>query len=185
MCSLSLQTHVSWMQPEHVIVVKWGGSETFSCVRVRSAVYFPSFADSPYHVISFSRFLIYFFFRKMQCMNCPCEWKRRGKEQRNGLDSLESQLPFDLCLLNITSAEVRDHQEAKTMAGKQKHVLPPSFYVPNTLWIVMLLWTGKLGLREFTGPVGFDHNKKFTTSFVLTVLTKTQVTKHTVCIEIN
>lgn len=56
--TFALQAHVIWRMLEHMIVVRWGsGSEMFSCVRVRSAVCFPSFADSPYNVISFTLFL--------------------------------------------------------------------------------------------------------------------------------
>lgn len=43
---------------------------------------------------------------------------REGKEQRNGSVPLQPRLPFDLCLQNVTSAEVRGRQEANTMAGK-------------------------------------------------------------------
>lgn len=44
----------------------------------------------------------------------------RGRERNKGAAWVPSSLSFPLtsCLLNITSAEVRDRQEVKTIAGK-------------------------------------------------------------------
>lgn len=110
-----------------------------------------NFADSPHHVISFSLGLCRV--RKKWTTDRPVWMNREGKEQRNGFISVYSRLPFDLCLLNITSAEVRDRQEAKTMAGKlPTHptiftFCPKHFMNCDTFGV--MLWLGKFELRNY------------------------------------
>ena len=131
------------------------GSEMFSCVRVRSAVCFPlwSLADSPHHVIGFSLLFSPCVLEENVDHERPTHMQSEGKGERDGFVSVYSQLPFDLRLLNITSAGVRDRQEAKTMAGKLRNAPLHLHFTSQTLHelqlVLGIVWIGKLGRKEF------------------------------------
>lgn len=119
--------HVSLRMSEHMM--GWSGGLEMRCVPVSESI--PAFVFQAL-LTHFTMSWIFFSFffalrslsyclcslRKMWSINCPCEWRGKERNKANGSVSLRSRLPFDLCLLNITSTEVRDHQEAKTMARK-------------------------------------------------------------------
>lgn len=86
--------------------------------------------------------------------------KRGGKGTKAWLWFPSFQLAFDLCLLNITSAELRDRQEAKHN-GRETGSTPCHLHFgAQTLNALRCIWVivgiVKLGYNTF---LGFDFNK--------------------------
>lgn len=128
----------------------------FSCVRVCSAVCFPSFADSPHRVISFSPSLLL----SLRVWGKSRAWTTHeeggGKAQRNGPVSLWP-LPPERYISRSQGPSGSENNGRET-GNTPCHLHFASLTLHELLYIgscELANWDG----GNFTGTIGFDLNK--------------------------